>query len=43
MTHEDYRQRGFASALLQRATEIAQSCNCYKLSLETVSKNGSPE
>ncbi|MBR5760910.1 MAG: GNAT family N-acetyltransferase [Lachnospiraceae bacterium] len=35
VTHEAYRQRGFASALLERATEIAVSHNCYKVSLET--------
>ena len=41
VTHEAYRQRGFASALLERATEIAVSHNCYKVSLETGSNKES--
>lgn len=41
VTHEAYRQRGFASALLERATEIAVSHNCYKVSLETGSNRES--
>ena len=41
VTHEAYRQRGFASALLERATEIAVSYNCYKVSLETGSNRES--
>jgi ribosomal protein S18 acetylase RimI-like enzyme len=41
VTNEAYRQRGFASALLERATEIAVSHNCYKVSLETGSNRES--
>ncbi|QUC66101.1 GNAT family N-acetyltransferase [Aristaeella hokkaidonensis] len=40
-THADYRQKGYASALLQKAAEIAKECNCYKLSLETGSNRES--
>lgn len=35
VTHGDYRNMGFASALLQKATDIAISNNCYKIMLET--------
>lgn len=35
VTHRDYRMRGYASALLQRATDIAREHRCYKLFLET--------
>ena len=35
VTHGDYRNRGYASALLQRASEIAKEKNCYKVLLET--------
>ena len=41
VTHADYRQRGYASALLQKAAEIAKKYNCYKLSLETGSNRES--
>ncbi|MBQ4574070.1 MAG: GNAT family N-acetyltransferase [Clostridia bacterium] len=41
VTHPDYRQRGFASALLKRATEIAREHHCYKLFLETGSNRES--
>ena len=41
VTHPDYRQRGFASALLERATEIAREHHCYKLFLETGSNRES--
>lgn len=41
VTHGDYRNRGFASALLERATEIAREKNCYKLFLETGSNKES--
>ena len=34
VTLEGFRQRGYASALLQKATEIAKNHNCYKVSLE---------
>ena len=35
VTHGDYRNRGYASALFQRASEIAKEKNCYKVLLET--------
>lgn len=41
VTHGDYRNCGFASALLERATEIAKEHNCYKLFLETGSNRES--
>ena len=41
VTHGDYRNRGFASALLERATEIARENNCYKVFLETGSNKES--
>ena len=41
VTHADYRQKGYASALLQKAAEIAKELNCYKLSLETGSNRES--
>lgn len=39
VTHIDYRNRGYASALLNEATNIAKEHNCYKVFLETGSKN----
>lgn len=41
VTHSDYRNRGYASALLQKASEIAREHRCYKLSLETGSNRES--
>lgn len=41
VTHVDYRNKGYASALLQRATEIAIEHNCYKIFLETGSNKES--
>lgn len=41
VTHKDYWKRGFASALLERATEIAREHNCYKVFLETGSNRES--
>ena len=41
VTHADYRQRGYASALLQRASEIVAEHNCYKVTLETGSNRES--
>ena len=41
VTHGDYRNMGFASALLQKATEIAVEHNCYKIMLETGSNKES--
>lgn len=35
VTHENYRNRGFASALLQQACKIEQDNNYYKAFLET--------
>ena len=40
-THGDCRNQGYASALLQRATEIAKERRCYKLFLETGSNKES--
>lgn len=41
VTHSDYRNRGYASALLQKASEIATEHRCYKISLETGSNRES--
>ena len=41
VTHGDYQNRGFASALLEKATEIAREHNCYKVFLETGSNKES--
>ncbi len=41
VTHEAYRNKGFASKLLQEAIKIAQNKNCYKISLETGSNRES--
>lgn len=41
VTHVDYRNRGYASALLAKATEIAKEKRCYKMSLETGSNKES--
>ena len=41
VTHFDHRNRGYASALLARATEIARARGCYKMSLETGSNKES--
>lgn len=41
VTHADYRNRGYASALLERASEIAREHRCYKISLETGSNKES--
>ena len=41
VTHADYRNRGFASALLERASEIARKRRCYKVFLETGSNKES--
>lgn len=41
VTHADYRNRGYASALLEKVTEIAKEKGCYKMSLETGSNKES--
>lgn len=41
VTHADHRNRGYASALLAKATEIAKEKGCYKMSLETGSNKES--
>ena len=41
VTHFDYRNRGYASALLERASEIAKEYNCYKVFHETGSNKES--
>lgn len=41
VTHTDYRNRGYASALLKQASEIAKAHNCYKIFLETGSNKES--
>ncbi len=38
VTHKDYRCRGYAQALMQRAAEIARNANCYKIMLLTGAK-----
>lgn len=35
VTHIDYRNKGYASALLDKASEIARERRCYKVFLET--------
>ena len=39
VTHTDYRGKGYATACLNYAKEIAQKANCYKIMLLTGSKN----
>lgn len=41
VTHIDYRNKGYASALLAKASEIAKECGCYKVFLETGSNKES--
>lgn len=41
VTHADHRNRGYASALLMKATELAKEKGCYKMSLETGSNKES--
>jgi len=41
VTHAQYRNRGYASVLLERASEIARERDCYKVSLETGSNKES--
>ena len=35
VTHGAYRNRGYASALLEKASQISKEHNCYKVFLET--------
>lgn len=39
VTHSEYRGRGYASACLDYAKELAQKANCYKMMLLTGSKS----
>lgn len=39
VTHKDYRKRGFATAILSYAKDLAKSKNCYKIMLLTGSKD----
>jgi len=41
VTHIDYRNKGYASALLAKASEIAKEYDCYKVFLETGSNKES--
>ncbi|MBQ6950535.1 MAG: GNAT family N-acetyltransferase [Clostridia bacterium] len=41
VTHMDYRNKGYGSALLEKATEIAKEHRCYKIFLETGSNKES--
>ena len=41
VTHTDHRKKGYASALLRKATDIAKAFRCYKISLETGSNRES--
>jgi len=41
VTHRDHRGRGYATALMRRAAEIAKESNCYKIMLMTGSKRES--
>lgn len=41
VTHMAYRNKGYASALLERASEIARERRCYKVFLETGSNKES--
>lgn len=39
VTHKDYRNRGFATAVLEKAKQTAVDCNCYKMMLLTGAKD----
>jgi ribosomal protein S18 acetylase RimI-like enzyme len=39
VTHSDYRRRGYGTAVLKKAVEIAQDKNCYKVMLLTSNKD----
>jgi len=38
VTHSDFRNKGYASAMMKKAEEIAKENNCYKIMLMTGSK-----
>ncbi len=38
VTHPDYQKQGYASALIQRALEIAKAAHCYKVTVATDSE-----
>ncbi len=39
VTHKAYRNRGFATAVLQKAKQTAEDSNCYKMMLLTGAKD----
>ena len=41
VTHKDYRNRGFGTAILQKAVEVAKENKCYKVMLLTGRKEES--
>lgn len=41
ISHEEYRERGYASSVLEYAKKIASENNCYKIMLLTGSKKDS--
>ena len=40
ITHPDYRKRGYGTAVLRKAVDIAREKNCYKVMLMTGHKDG---
>ena len=41
VTHSDFRNKGYASALMERASEIAKDNHCYKIMLMSGSRRES--
>lgn len=41
VTHKDYRNKGYAKMLMQKASKIAETAGCYKIMLMTGSKEES--